>query len=49
MWKLNLIDFFIIFSCNISKYVQLAKIAMIQMLGFMEDEQMFNNLNFIKS
>ncbi len=31
------------------EYVKLTQIAMIQMLASMEDEQVFNNLNFIKT
>jgi hypothetical protein len=34
---------------NILKYVKPTQIAMIQVLGSMEDEQVFNNLNFIKT
>jgi hypothetical protein len=41
------LNFLILFH-NILKYIQLAKIVMIQVLGSVEDEQMFNNLNFIK-
>jgi hypothetical protein len=40
---------FIILFCKISKYVKLVKIAMIQVLGLVEDEKIFNNLNFFKS
>ncbi len=47
MWKI-IFHFTIIFR-NISDYVKLTKIAMIQMLGPMEDEQVFNNLDFIKT
>ncbi len=47
MWKI-IFQFTIIFR-NISDYVKLTKIAMIQMLGSMEDEQVFNNLDFIKT
>jgi hypothetical protein len=45
---LGIIFHSIVLSCNISKYVKLTQIAMIQVLGSMEDEQVFNNLNFIK-
>jgi hypothetical protein len=34
---------------NISKYVKPTQIAMIQVLGSMEEEKVFNNLNFIKT
>jgi hypothetical protein len=47
MWKI-IFQFTIIFR-NISDYVKLTKIAMIQMLGSMEDEQVFSNLDFIKT
>ncbi len=34
---------------NILEYVKPRQIAMIQVLGLMEDEQVFNNMNFIKT
>jgi len=45
----RIIFHFIVLSRNISKYANLTQIAMIQVLGSMEDEQVFNNLNFIKT
>jgi hypothetical protein len=45
----RIIFHFIVLSRNISKYVKLTQITMIQVLGSMEDEQVFNNLNFIKT
>jgi len=47
MWRI--ISHFTILSHSISKYVKLAKIVMIQVLGSMEDEWVFNNLDFIKT
>ncbi len=47
MWKI--ITNFIILFCKILKYVKLVEIAMIQMLGLVEDEKVFNNLIFFKS
>ncbi len=32
-----------------SIYMKLVKIAMVQVIGFIEDERCFNNLIFIKS
>ncbi len=43
MW--SIIFHFTILSCSISEYV---KLATIQVLGLVEDEWVFNNLNFIK-
>jgi len=34
---------------NISKYMKLAKIVLIQVMNSMEDKRVFSNLNFIKS
>jgi hypothetical protein len=31
----------------VPKYLKLVKIAMVQVIGFLEDEKCFNNLNFI--
>jgi len=47
MWRI--ISHFTILSPNVSEYVKLTKIAMIQVLGSVEDEQVFNNLDFIKT
>jgi hypothetical protein len=47
MW--GIIFHSIVLFCNISKYVKSTQIAMIQVLGSMEDKQVFNNLNFIKT
>jgi hypothetical protein len=46
MWRL--ISNFVILFCNISKYVKLIEIARLQVLGLVEDEWVFYNLNFIK-
>jgi hypothetical protein len=39
MWRI-IFNFSILF-CNISKYVKLVQIAMIEMLGLVEDEEVF--------
>jgi hypothetical protein len=36
-------------TCSFSKYFKLAKIAMVQVLGNVEDEQCFSSLEFYKS
>ncbi len=46
-WKI--ITNFIILFCEISEYVKLLKIAMVQVLGLVENEKIFNNFNFFKS
>jgi hypothetical protein len=45
----QIITNFIILFCEISEYVKLVKIAMVQVLGLVEDEKLFNNLNFFNS
>jgi hypothetical protein len=47
MWRI--ISHFTILSRNISEYVKLTEIVTIQVLGSVEDEQVFNNLDFIKT
>jgi hypothetical protein len=46
MWQ-TILNFIILFH-NISKYVKLVKIVIIQVVGLVEDGWVFNNLNFIK-
>jgi hypothetical protein len=47
MWRI--IFHFTILSCSISEYVKLAKITTIQVLGLVEDQRVFNNMEFIKT
>jgi hypothetical protein len=47
MWRL--ISNFVVLSCNSSEYVKLVEIDRLQMLGLVEDEWVFNDLNFIKT
>jgi hypothetical protein len=47
MWRINT-NLTILFH-NISKYIQWAKIAMIQMMTLVEDKWVFSISNFIKS
>jgi hypothetical protein len=46
MWRI--ITNYIILVRNILEYVKVTKIAMIQVLGLVEDKWVFNNLTFIK-
>jgi hypothetical protein len=39
----------IVMSSTKPKYVKLVEIALIKGLGFVDDEQLFSNLNFIKT
>jgi hypothetical protein len=43
------INSFFILSEKLNDYNNLANIAMVQVLGFVEDERTFNNLSFMKS
>jgi hypothetical protein len=40
---------FPILICKLSEYKKLVEIAMVQVLGFVEDERTFSNLTFMKN
>jgi len=40
---------FPIMICKLSEYKKLVEIAMVQVLGFVEDERTFSNLTFMKN
>jgi hypothetical protein len=40
--------FFAIFNEKLNRYMKLTKIAMVQVLGSVEDEKTFNNLSLMK-
>jgi hypothetical protein len=47
LWKK--IDYFVILSKKINKYMKMAKIVTVQVLTFVEDQRTFNNISFLKN
>jgi len=47
LWK-N-IYYFVILNKNFNKYMKLAKIVMVQVLTFVEDQRTFDNISFLKN
>ncbi len=48
-WLWRFLAFLQTIAHKVPKYLKLVKIAMVQVIGFLEDERCFNNLNFINS
>ncbi len=48
-WLWRFLAFLQTIAQKVPKYLKLVKIAMAQVIGFLEDERSFNNLNFINS
>lgn len=48
-WLWTYLSFSQVIMHNMSKYSKLTKIAMVQVIGSIENDKCFSNLNFIKS
>jgi hypothetical protein len=48
-WLWRFLAFLQTIAHKVPKYLKLVKIAMVQVIGLVEHERCFNNLNFIKS